>query len=131
MLYYKLHHSFYIVLKSSIIQFKWVWHKISIPLLQNTRESKHFISELRSSFPLNIQVLRPRATCRCCGSRYSQPRGFYYFFFLFHLCLARRAQPFLSHVVSAQVIHTFLTRRLHYSNALRVRLHLESIWHLN
>lgn len=47
----------HLVMKMSIIQFKWICHIISSLLLQNTEESKHLISELRSSFPLSVQVL--------------------------------------------------------------------------
>lgn len=105
-------------------------HIISKLLLQSTGESKQLISELKSSFPLSIWVLEHTGLGQLVDSVVADTAS-QEGFFPFLLCLARRAQPFLSHVVPAQVIHTFLTTRLDYSNALRVRLHLEAIWQLN
>lgn len=106
-------------------------HIISRLLLQSTGESKQLISELRSSFPLSIWVLEHTEDLGQLVDSVVADTASQEGFFPFLLCLARRAQPFLSHVVPAQVIHTFLTTRLDYSNALRVRLHLEAIWQLN
>lgn len=47
----------HLVMKTSIIQFKWLCNIISSLLLQNTEESKSLISELSSSSPLTFQVL--------------------------------------------------------------------------
>lgn len=47
---------------------------------------------------------------------------------LFHLGLARRVQLFLSRMLHATLIHTFVIPRLDSYNALCVKLQLETIW---